>query len=88
LNLSVDDWKAYPPPARRRSPVCLGGRAADRRADQAIKTIRGLCASNDCLYPDNVSLGGRGTAIVHAVPFEVGAAARLLDGPMADMTGI
>jgi hypothetical protein len=44
--------------------------------DQAIALIRGKCAANDCLYPDNVSLGERGAAIVHATPMATGTSAR------------
>jgi hypothetical protein len=56
--------------------------------DQAIALIRGLCAVNDCLYPDNETLGGRGNATVRAAPLAIGASAQIMAGPMADLTGI
>jgi hypothetical protein len=56
--------------------------------DQAIALIRSRCAPNDCIYPDNVDLRDGAPPVVHPVPLEVGTTARLLDGPMADLTGI
>jgi transcription antitermination factor NusG len=46
--------------------------------DTAIALIRGMCAPNGCLYP----------ASHHDRPLAVGANARFLTGPMADLTGI
>jgi transcription antitermination factor NusG len=87
----VDDWKRI-----RRLPgveyLFLADGIPIAMPDQAIELIRGLCDVNDCLYPDNITAGERGAAIVQAVPpetpFEVGATARLLDGAMAGRTGI
>jgi transcription antitermination factor NusG len=53
--------------------------------DAAIDLIRGMCAPNDCVYPDNVDLRDRRAPMVRAVPMAAGSSARLLGGPMADL---
>lgn len=45
--------------------------------DQVIELIRGLCAPNGCLYPPK-----------HAPLFPAGVTARLMLGPMADLSGV
>jgi transcription antitermination factor NusG len=53
-------------------------------SDDAIALIRSRCMPNGCIYPANVELRDAGP-VVH-VP--TGSSARLLDGPLADLTGI
>jgi transcription antitermination factor NusG len=56
--------------------------------DAAIDGIRALCSPNDCIYPASVALRSRLPALVSSVPLVAGSRTRLLDGPMADLTGI
>ena len=49
--------------------------------DAAIEAIRGQCAPNGCIYPPERAIEG-------AAPLPVGIAARVTEGPMADLTGI
>ena len=49
--------------------------------DAAIEAIRGQCAPNGCIYPPERATPG-------ATPLAVGTAARLTEGPMADLSGI
>ena len=83
---SADDWQLL----RRLAGVdSILGTTPDTPAavpHEAIALIRQLpgMQRNDCLYPENVELTG-GAPVVHLTP---GSTARLLGGPLGDLTGI
>lgn len=66
---------------------CILGTAPDApiaMPDDAIEIIRKVCSANGCQYPADVNL----QALHAPLPIAVGAATRMLGGPMADLAGI
>jgi transcription antitermination factor NusG len=89
FNRGQDDWKQIRHlPGVERIIFSTSPEFPAAMPDQAIETIRALCAANDCIYPDNVKLRDRKTPVIRPEPLPAGMNARLLHGPLADLTGI
>ncbi len=56
--------------------------------DGAIDLIRGLCAPNGCVYPDNERMLDGPAPVIRMPPIAPGTRTRLTAGPMADLAGI
>ena len=84
----LDHWHSI---ARLETVDCIFGSTPLRPTpvpDKAIDLIRGLCAPNDCVYPDNRRMTEGYAPAIPRAPIEAGTRTRLMSGPMADLSGI
>ena len=78
------DWRSIRGLAGVEEVVGVGG-VPTAVPEAAIDAIRGLCAPNGCIYPPDVELADEGVRPARLVD---GVRARLVDGPMGDLSGI